>query len=46
MKVMGLVFLLDDLMGYCQVKNLTLKTMSSYEQSLKLFLLYLQKEGG
>ena len=29
---------------YCQSKNLSPKTLSSYEQSLKLFMLYLKNE--
>ncbi|WP_232329056.1 MULTISPECIES: site-specific integrase [Metabacillus] len=31
-------------MLYCDSKNLSRKTLSSYEQTLKLFLIYLEKE--
>lgn len=31
-------------MNYCEVKNLSKKTISSYEQTLSLFALYLKKE--
>ncbi len=32
----------DDFMNYCEVKNLSKKTLSSYEQTLKLLVLYLK----
>jgi len=35
---------LDNFMLYCDSKNLTKKTLASYEQTLKLFVLYLAKE--
>ncbi|OAS85209.1 hypothetical protein A6K24_06800 [Metabacillus litoralis] len=35
---------LDNFMLYCDSKNLSRKTLSSYEQTLKLFLIYLEKE--
>ena len=35
---------IDDFMNYCEVKNLSKKTISSYEQTLRLFTLYLKKE--
>jgi integrase/recombinase XerD len=31
---------------YCQSKNLSPKTLSSYEQSLKLFIAYFKHERG
>lgn len=34
----------DDIMNYCKVKNLSKKTLSSYEQTLKLLVLYLKNE--
>ena len=34
----------DDFMNYCEVKNLSKKTLSSYEQTLKLLVLYLKNE--
>lgn len=34
----------DDFMNYCEVKNLSRKTLSSYEQTLKLLVLYLKNE--
>ena len=37
-------FLLEDFLIQCQSKNLSPKTLSSYEQSLKLFILYLKNE--
>ena len=33
---------IDEFMNYCQSKNLSRKTMSSYEQALKLFARYLE----
>ncbi|MGE7601285.1 tyrosine-type recombinase/integrase [Peribacillus sp. NPDC097675] len=44
MKLTELEFFLEDFLLYCQSKNLSLKTLASYEQSLKLFLLYLKNE--
>ena len=35
---------IDDFINYCEVKNLSKKTISSYEQTLRLFALYLKKE--
>lgn len=35
---------LDNFMLYWDSKNLSRKTLSSYEQTLKLFLIYLEKE--
>lgn len=35
---------IDDFMNYCEVKNLSQKTVKSYEQTLRLFALYLKKE--
>lgn len=35
---------IDDFMNYCEVKNLSKKTIASYEQTLRLFALYLKKE--
>jgi site-specific recombinase XerD len=43
-KVSELDFFLDDFLAFCQSKNLSTKTLSSYEQSLKLFLAYLKNE--
>lgn len=36
----------DDFMSYCQIKNLAVKTISSYEQTLRLFVTYLKNEEG
>lgn len=44
MKLTELEFLLEDFLIYCQSKNLSGKTISSYEQSIKLFILYLKNE--
>ena len=44
MKLTELEFFLEDFLIYCQSKNLSPKTLSSYEQSLKLFMLYLKNE--
>jgi integrase/recombinase XerD len=46
MKVSELEFHLEDFLLYCQSKNLSPKTLASYEQSLKLFLAYLRVEHG
>ncbi|MGM7635504.1 tyrosine-type recombinase/integrase [Bacillus sp. Hm123] len=35
---------LDDFMLYCESKNLSKKTLHSYEQTLKLFFIFLEKE--
>ncbi|MEK4294036.1 tyrosine-type recombinase/integrase [Paenibacillus sp. FSL R5-0914] len=37
-------FQLDNFMLYCSSKNLSRKTLASYEQTLKLFMLYLKNE--
>lgn len=37
---------IDNFMLYCTSKNLSKKTLGSYEQTLKLFAQYLQKEHG
>ncbi len=37
-------FQIDNFMLYCTSKNLSRKTLASYEQTLKLFAQYLQKE--
>lgn len=34
----------DDFMNYCDYKNLSQKTLVSYEQTLRLFIKYLQDE--
>lgn len=44
MKLTELEFHLEDFLLSCQSKNLSSKTLSSYEQSLKLFLAYLKAE--
>jgi integrase/recombinase XerD len=44
MKLSELEFYLEDFLLACQSKNLSPKTLSSYEQSLKLFLAYLKAE--
>ncbi|MER2079011.1 tyrosine-type recombinase/integrase [Psychrobacillus psychrotolerans] len=44
MKLTELEFFLEDFLTYCQAKNLSRKTLSSYEQSIKLFLIYLKTE--
>ncbi len=35
---------IDDFMTYCEVKNLSKKTVSSYEQTLRLFAIFLKSE--
>lgn len=35
---------IDEFMIYCQSKNLSIKTMASYEQTLRLFAKYLEEE--
>ena len=35
---------IDDFMTYCEVKNLSKKTISSYEQTLRLFTMFLKRE--
>lgn len=35
-------FQLDNFMLYCSSKNLSRKTLASYEQTLKLFIKYLK----
>lgn len=35
---------IDDFMTYCEVKNLSKKTISSYEQTLRLFAMFLKRE--
>lgn len=35
---------IDDFINYCEVKNLSKKTVNSYEQTLRLFALYLKSE--
>lgn len=37
-------FYIEDFMLFCTSKNLASKTKKSYEQSLKLFALYLKEE--
>ncbi|KEO83275.1 site-specific integrase [Tumebacillus flagellatus] len=37
-------FQIDNFMLYCSSKNLSKKTLASYEQALKLFAFYAQKE--
>jgi integrase/recombinase XerD len=44
MKLSELEFHLEDFLFYCQSKNLSKKTVISYEQSLKLFIIYLKDE--
>ncbi|PES80081.1 integrase [Bacillus cereus] len=44
MKVSETEWYLNDFLIYCQSKNLSPKTISSYEQTLKLFLLWLKNE--
>jgi integrase/recombinase XerD len=44
MRLSELEFHLEDFLLACQSKNLSPKTLSSYEQSLKLFLAYLKAE--
>ena len=44
MTLTELEFFLEAFLIYCQSKNLSPKTLSSYEQSLKLFMLYLKNE--
>ena len=39
-------YYVEDFMLYCSSKNLSKKTMKSYEQTLKLFQLYMEKEQG
>ncbi|APQ77030.1 site-specific integrase [Clostridium botulinum] len=35
---------IDEFMIYCESKNLSKKTMMSYEQTLRLFTKYLEEE--
>lgn len=35
---------IDDFINYCEVKSLSKKTISSYEQTLRLFSIFLKKE--
>jgi len=35
---------IDDFINYCEVKNLSKKTVSSYEQTLRLFAIFLKEE--
>lgn len=35
---------IDDFMTYCEVKNLSKKTINSYEQTLRLFAIFLKNE--
>ena len=44
MKLTELEFYLEDFLLYCQSKNLSEKTISSYDQSIKLYLIYLKHE--
>lgn len=44
MKLTELELFLEDFLNFCQSKNLSKKTLSSYEQSLKLFILYLKND--
>ncbi|WAH39022.1 tyrosine-type recombinase/integrase [Alicyclobacillus dauci] len=44
MKLSELEFCLEDFLTYCQSKGLSLKTIAAYEQSLKLFVVYLKNE--
>lgn len=44
MKLSKLDLQIDDFMSYCESKDLTRKTMLSYEATLKLFARYLQDE--
>lgn len=46
MKMSEMEFFLEDFLVFCQSKNLSPKTLSSYEQSLKLFIAYLKNEHG
>ncbi|WP_419182290.1 site-specific integrase [Paenibacillus radicis (ex Xue et al. 2023)] len=44
MKLSELEFYVEDFLAFCQSKNLSQKTIASYEQSLKLFVAYLKNE--
>lgn len=46
MAISDFEFYFEDFMLFCTSKNLSPKTLKSYEQTLKLFQLYLQKEFG
>ena len=35
---------IEDFMTYCEVKNLSQKTLRSYEQTLRLFAQYLKEK--
>ena len=35
---------IDDFLNYCEVKNLSKKTINSYEQTLRLFAIFLKNE--
>ena len=40
----GFEFQIDNFMLYCTSKNLSRKTLSSYEQAMKLFAMYIRNE--
>ena len=44
MKLSELEFYLEDFLLHCESKNLSKRTISSYEQTIKLFLIYLKEE--
>lgn len=46
MNLSELEFYLNDFLAYSQSKGLSMKTVASYEQSLKLFMAYLKNEHG
>ncbi|MCY9589476.1 integrase [Paenibacillus chitinolyticus] len=46
MKMTDLEFYVEDFLTFCQNKNLSRKTILSYDQTLKLFLAYLKNEHG
>lgn len=44
MKISEIEFFLEDFLVFCQSKNLSPKTIVSYEQTLRLFIAYLKNE--
>lgn len=44
MKLSEIEFYLEDFLLYCELKNLSEKTLKSYDQSIKLFLVCQRSE--
>lgn len=45
-KTRQIVDLIQDFLDYCSYKNLSIKTIKSYNQTLILFIRYLEEEKG